>query len=128
MHGDVVRKVNHPKRIVPLTANEFTRNRLQGVFLRSLDGQQEIGVVPRKTDVQLDAAEVLRHPEASSLVAMRSSSQVGAWVKPVAAEPMIIGVPEFEKELAAIRQSWRGAFRYDEELVMISVAYLFKGG
>lgn len=121
VHGAVVRKVKHPKRTVTLNANEFTRNRLQGVFLRSLDGQREIAVIPRKTDVQLDAAEVLRHPEAASLSAMRASSQVGVWVRPVAAEPTAIGLPDFEIELAAIRQSWRGVFRYDEELVVDGV-------
>lgn len=115
VQGAVVRQIKHPKKTYLLTANEFTKNRLQGVFLKTLDDRREITVIPRKTDVQLNVTEVLRHPDAYSLAAMRVSPQAGIWVTPLPTDPNTISLPQFDEVLSSIQKSWRNAFRFDEE-------------
>lgn len=118
VHGATLKKVRHPGQRLVTTANEFSEKRLQAIFLRTLNGEREIAVIPRKTDVALDYREILRHPSASNLTEFRSAQHPGVWIKPAPVDPASIAIQDFDATLCDIRNSWRGAFDYHEETLV----------
>lgn len=117
IHGAAVRKLRHPARKLTASANEITEKRVRGLFLRTTDGQREVAVIPRKTDVEISSEEILRHPAASSLADFRKDRSVGVWVKPQADDPASLAIEDVEAVVADIRASWRGVFTFREEKV-----------
>ncbi|MGK9261993.1 DEAD/DEAH box helicase family protein [Sinorhizobium meliloti] len=91
---------------------------MRGLFLRTPDGQREVAVIPRKTDVEIRSDEILRHPAASSLADFRKDRSPGVWIKPQAADPAILAIKEFETTIADIRASWQSAFTFSEERIV----------
>ncbi|NEI22868.1 DEAD/DEAH box helicase family protein [Rhizobium leguminosarum] len=118
IHGALINSLKRPGGKLSSVANEFTERRLQGVFIRTTDGEREITVIPRKTDIEILSAEILRHPAAARMADLKASTTPGVWIKPQPINPSSIATEAFEGVLAEISDSWRDAFSYSEERVI----------
>lgn len=118
VHGAIIRQIRHPACKIAATANEFSEKRLNGVFLKTADRRREIAIIPRKTDIELQSEEILRHPGATSLAALRSDKRSAVWIAPRPVKPDDIGIQDCHRTLEDVRATWQDAFRFREERVV----------
>ena len=117
VHGNRIAKVNCIEAIQKISLIPYSSRRVTG-FAGDLPDGRSVVFLPKRTTSKLEGQDLALVPECASLEDLSERSRRGAmdWLRPKPQSAKEMSINEARAVCQRVRDSWRGKFRFQEEL------------